>query len=68
MDRDSIMDRDSYERIYRRMKEGDIDLLIGTQMVAKGLDFPGVTLVGVIAADTVLNLPELTPASGPFSC
>lgn len=66
MDRDSIVDRDAYARIYHQMKNGDIDILVGTQMVAKGLDFPGVTLVGVIAADTALNLPEMTAGERTF--
>lgn len=66
MDRDSISDRESYTKIYRQMKNGDIDILVGTQMVAKGLDFPGVTLVGVVAADTALNLPEMTAGERTF--
>jgi len=59
LDRDSVSKKGSYERIYDDMQNGRIDILVGTQMVAKGLDFPKVTLVGVIAADTSLNLPEL---------
>jgi len=66
LDRDSIEDRGTYEKIYRQMKENRIDILVGTQMVAKGLDFPDVALVGVIAADTALNLPEMTAGERTF--
>ena len=58
MDRDTTRGRDGYERILQMMERGDIDILIGTQMIAKGHDFPGVTLVGVISPDTTLNLPD----------
>ena len=47
-------------------REKQADVLLGTQMVAKGLDFPDVTLVGVIAADTVLNLPDFRSAERTF--
>ncbi len=66
LDRDSIEDRGTYEKVYRQMKEERIDILVGTQMVAKGLDFPQVALVGVIAADTSLNLPEMTAGERTF--
>lgn len=58
MDRDTTGKKDSYEKIYRTFKEGKADILIGTQMVAKGLDFSKVSLVGIISADTSLNLPD----------
>ncbi|MGI6362036.1 MAG: replication restart helicase PriA [Bacillota bacterium] len=58
LDRDAVTQRGSYEKIYRSMHNHDIDILVGTQMVAKGLDFPLVSLVGVLAADTTLNMPD----------
>ncbi|NMM65631.1 primosomal protein N' [Clostridium sp. P21] len=58
MDFDTTRRKNSYEKIYNTFKEGKADILIGTQMVAKGLDFKGVTLVGIIAADLSLNLPD----------
>lgn len=57
MDFDTMTEKDSYSKIYKDFKKQKIDILIGTQMLAKGLDFPNVTLVGVISADTSLNLP-----------
>ncbi|MCI1716244.1 primosomal protein N' [Clostridium sp.] len=58
MDFDTTRFKHSYENIYNSFKEHKADILIGTQMVAKGLDFENVTLVGVIAADLSLNLPD----------
>ena len=58
MDGDTTVEKGSYEKILGDMKEEKIDILIGTQMISKGLDFPKVTLVGIIAADTTLNLPD----------
>ncbi len=58
MDRDTTSSKESYEKIYHDFKDGKADILIGTQMVAKGLDFDNVTLVGVAAADLTLNLPD----------
>ena len=57
MDFDSMTGKDSYENIYNKFKGGKIDILIGTQMLAKGFDFPNVTTVGVLSADAILNLP-----------
>lgn len=57
MDVDSMSARDSYENVYNDFKAHKIDILIGTQMLAKGLDFPDVTTVGVLSADSLLNLP-----------
>ncbi|PKM81508.1 MAG: primosomal protein N', partial [Firmicutes bacterium HGW-Firmicutes-13] len=51
---------------FKAFKRGAADILIGTQMVAKGLDFPRVTLVGVITADTALNLPDFRAAERTF--
>lgn len=58
MDGDTTVEKGSYEKILGAMKDKKIDILIGTQMISKGLDFPDVTLVGIIAADTSLNLPD----------
>ena len=58
MDFDTTRKKNSYEYIYNTFKSKGADILIGTQMVAKGLDFKDVTLVGVIAADLSLNLPD----------
>lgn len=58
MDYDTTRQKNSYEIIYNKFKNKEADILIGTQMVAKGLDFKNVTLVGVIAADLSLNLPD----------
>jgi len=58
LDSDAVEELGGHERVYRAMRERQIDILVGTQMVAKGLDFPHVELAAVIAADTVLNLPD----------
>lgn len=58
MDSDTMTKRDSYEKVLGAFRKRDIDILIGTQMIAKGLDFPEVTLVGVISADIGLFLPD----------
>lgn len=58
MDSDTTALKGSFENILEEMKNNKIDILIGTQMISKGLDFPNVTLVGIIAADTTLNLPD----------
>ncbi|NLV89065.1 MAG: primosomal protein N' [Tissierellia bacterium] len=58
MDMDTTSRKGSHEAILEDMKNGKIDILIGTQMISKGLDFENVTLVGIIAADTTLNLPD----------
>ncbi|TCO78977.1 primosomal protein N' [Marinisporobacter balticus] len=58
LDLDTTSKKGEMDRTLDQFKKGKIDILIGTQMIAKGLDFPNVTLVGVIAADTNLNLPD----------
>ena len=58
MDRDTTSRRGEYHRIISMVEKGDVDILVGTQMIAKGLDFPGVTLVGVVSADSIINLPD----------
>jgi primosomal protein N' (replication factor Y) len=67
MDRDSTLSKGSHQRIVNAVLERKIDILLGTQMVAKGHDFPGVALVGVINADGVLNLPDFRCSERGFS-
>ena len=67
MDTDSTYKRGSHDKVLSKFKDGHIDILIGTQMIAKGLDFPKVTLVGVISADTALNLPDFRSAERTFN-
>jgi primosomal protein N' (replication factor Y) len=66
MDVDTTAEKGSHEKLLARFRNKQADVLLGTQMVAKGLDFPDVTLVGVIAADTVLNLPDFRAAEKTF--
>lgn len=66
MDADTTTGRWSHHRILDDFGNHEIDLLFGTQMIAKGLDFPNVTLVGVIDADTGLNLPDFRSAERTF--
>jgi len=66
MDTDATTKRGSHEKILDEFKNGSIDILVGTQMIAKGLDFPQVTLVGVISADTSLNLPDFRASERTF--
>ncbi len=66
MDRDTTSRKGAHAGILRRFREGEADILIGTQMVAKGLDFPNVTLVGVISADTSINMPDFRAAERTF--
>lgn len=66
MDTDATLKKGSHERILEDFKKRSTDILVGTQMVAKGLDFPQVTLVGVISADTSLNLPDFRASERTF--
>ena len=66
MDFDTTRKKDSYENIYNAFKEQRADILIGTQMIAKGLDFKNVTLVGVVAADISINLPDYKAGERTF--
>lgn len=66
MDSDTMKGRDSHEKTLSSFKRGDIDILLGTQMIAKGLDFPNVTLVGVLSADTIINLPDFRASERTF--
>ena len=66
MDRDTVSRRGSHEAILKRFDAGAIDVLVGTQMIAKGHDFPRVTLVGVLAADHALGLPDFRAGERAF--
>ncbi|MGB4273346.1 MAG: primosomal protein N' [Bacillota bacterium] len=66
MDTDTTRRKGAHETIVTTFQKGEYDILIGTQMVAKGLDFPNVTLVGVISADTCLNLPDYKAGERTF--
>jgi primosomal protein N' (replication factor Y) len=66
LDSDSVRRTGAHEEILGKFLEGEIDVLLGTQMVAKGLDFPRVTLVGVVNADTGLHLPDYRSAERTF--
>jgi len=66
MDLDTTTRKGSHDTILRRFAEGDVDILLGTQMVAKGLDFARVTLVGVISADTQMLLPDFRSSERTF--
>lgn len=65
-DGDTTARKGAYDEIYFGVKSGAVDVLVGTQMIAKGLDFPLVTLVGVISADMALHLPEMRAGERAF--
>ena len=66
MDADTTATKDAHARLLDAFAKHEADVLIGTQMIAKGLDFPNVTLVGAVAADTTLNLPDYRSAERTF--
>jgi primosomal protein N' (replication factor Y) (superfamily II helicase) len=66
LDRDVAKKKGALESILAAFRSGDVDILVGTQMVAKGLDFPNVTLVGVVAADLSLNIPDFRSSERTF--
>ncbi|KXH79933.1 primosomal protein N' [Sporosarcina sp. HYO08] len=66
MDVDTTRQKGSHERLLKEFSEGKADILLGTQMIAKGLDFPNITLVGVLAADTTLHLADFRAAEKTF--
>ncbi|MFH1024161.1 MAG: primosomal protein N' [Planctomycetota bacterium] len=66
MDRDTTHGAHAHEEILERFRTGQADILIGTQMITKGLDFPNVTLVGVVLADTAINLPDFRAGERTF--
>ncbi|MFN3166888.1 MAG: primosomal protein N' [Phycisphaeraceae bacterium] len=66
MDSDTMRRAEDYQKTLDTFRAGELDVLLGTQMIAKGLDFPGVRLVGVISADTALSLPDFRAAERTF--
>jgi primosomal protein N' (replication factor Y) len=66
MDRDTIQTKQSFVRLLRDLGRGEIDILVGTQMIAKGHDVPGITLVGVVNADTSLQWPDFRASEVTF--
>lgn len=66
MDADTTQNKFAYDAIIENFKQKESDILLGTQMVTKGHDFPGVTLVGVLSADSSLYLDDYRPTSAPF--
>jgi primosomal protein N' (replication factor Y) len=66
LDRDTIAKKNSLQQILKQFRKGETELLVGTQIVAKGHDIPGVTLVGVIAADHSLNFPDFRAGERTF--
>ena len=66
MDSDAVKGRDAYDKLLQEVDRLEVDILLGTQMIAKGHDFPAVTLVGVIDADVGLNLPDFRSAEKTF--
>ena len=66
LDRDTVRGREDFERVLNALNEGELDLLVGTQMIAKGHDVHGVTLVGVVGADAALGLPDFRAAERTF--
>ena len=66
MDNDTTRQKDAHERIIGQFRRGEARILVGTQMIAKGLDFPNVTMVGIVAADAMLKLPDYRSAERTF--
>jgi primosomal protein N' (replication factor Y) len=66
MDRDTIRRKGAHESLLRRFERKEIDVIVGTQMIAKGHDFPEVTLVGVLSADQSLGLPDFRASERTF--
>jgi primosomal protein N' (replication factor Y) (superfamily II helicase) len=66
MDADTTRKKDSHESLFKKFRSGKADILVGTQMIAKGLHFPSVTLVGVLDADLTLSIPDFRAAESLF--
>ena len=66
LDRDTVRGREDFERILNALNEGELDMVVGTQMIAKGHDIHGVTLVGVVGADAALGFPDFRAAEKTF--
>jgi primosomal protein N' (replication factor Y) len=66
LDRDTVRGHEDFERTLNALSEGELDLVVGTQMIAKGHDIHGVTLVGVVGADSALGMPDFRAAERTF--
>jgi len=66
LDRDTVRGRHDFERMLNALNSGELDMLVGTQMIAKGHDVHGVTLVGVVGADAALGMPDFRAAERTF--
>ena len=66
LDRDTVRGREDFERVLSALDEGHIDVLVGTQMIAKGHDIHGITLVGVVGADMALGMPDFRASERTF--
>ncbi|MFH1565430.1 MAG: primosomal protein N' [bacterium] len=66
MDRDTTQNRETHQKFYEQFKNKEFDILVGTQMITKGWDLPNVGLVGVVSADTTLNLPDFRSSERTF--
>ncbi len=66
MDAETMTGRDNYEKVLSSFRTGKIQILVGTQMIAKGLDFPNVTLVGIVCADLSLRIPDFRSEERTF--
>jgi primosomal protein N' (replication factor Y) len=66
LDRDTVRGHEDFERTLNALNEGELDMLVGTQMIAKGHDIHGVTLVGVVGADAALGMPDFRAAERTF--
>ena len=66
LDRDTVRGRDDFERVLQALNAGELDMVVGTQMIAKGHDIHGVTLVGVVGADMALKFPDFRAAERTF--
>ncbi len=67
LDRDAVRRKGAHVRLFEEMRSGRAQVIVGTQMIAKGFDLPGVTLVGVVSADTMLHLPDFAAAERTFA-
>ncbi|MDP8314640.1 MAG: primosomal protein N' [Candidatus Celaenobacter antarcticus] len=66
MDTDTTTKKNSFQNVFDQVRNGYIDILLGTQMIIKGLDFPNITLVGIVSADVNLNLPDFRASERNF--
>ena len=66
MDTDTMTKRGSHRTALDKFRSGEVNVLLGTQMIAKGLDYPNVTLVGVVSADVGLHMPDFRAAERTF--